>query len=175
MKKLTIEFNSVDELTDELVSLLADFGAVQPVSEDTPQPKAEEAAQEKQAGGMSRKEIRAELDRLGVEYNNRHSTPNLLIELEKAQVDVSGGAPEEKTSPSPEETPEADELDLFGDEKISATKEQTREALVAFIDKTGDEGQSKARDVLRSVAGVDNLADLPADKYAAIIAELGKV
>lgn len=173
MKKLTIEFNSVDELTDELVSLLADFGAVQPVSEDTPQPEAE---QEKQAGGMSRKEIRAELDRLGVEYNNRHSTPNLLIELEKAQVDVSGGAPEDSVPISaPEETPEADELDLFGDEKISATREQTREALVAFIDKTGDEGQSKARDVLRSVAGVDNLADLPADKYVAVIAELGKV
>lgn len=175
MKKLTIEFNSVDELTDELVSLLADFGAVQPVSEDTPQPEAE---QEKQAGGMSRKEIRAELDRLGVEYNNRHSTPNLLIELEKAQVDtdVSGDAPEDSVPISaPEETPEADELDLFGDEKISATREQTREALVAFIGKTGDEGQSKARDVLRSVAGVDNLADLPADKYVAVIAELGKV
>ncbi len=204
--KLVIEFENMSELAGKMIGFLKDARVVEGAepTETPPEAPPDEIPQdsptpETQPGSeMTRKDIKAELDRRGIDYNARFATPKLAALLDAAiEMDTEapfvepgdGSAPESKATAEPEPDitpvpdPEPEEAeDIFGVEGPPETddpepvydKKAVRDGLVAFIAKTGEGGQDKARAILVDVAGVNRLADLKEDQFAAVMKAVEK-
>jgi len=122
-------------------------------------------------GGLDRKAIRAELDAMKVEYNNRWGTERLAAFLAEAKAGSAAPAaapapvPATPAAPVAASTPQDDPL-----AEPTVTKDQVLEALKKIVATKGkDEGTSIVKGILLGF-GATNISGIPTDKYPAALA-----
>jgi len=137
-----------------------------------PAPKEEETKADDdemakaKAKAAERKAVRAELDRLGVEYNNKLKTENLKKLLEETKE--AEAAPE----PAPEPAPEKDEAeqDAENDQHFDLQKQ-----VVFGLKKVKEKyGLAKAKEILAGF-GAKNVSTLDEIDYEKVIEDIKEV
>lgn len=125
--------------------------------------------------GADRKAIRAELDALGIEYNNRLGTEKLAALLADSRAKAA------PVSVPQASTPAADPGSVFGDPDPLAesapavTKDDVMAALKSVIAAKGkEEGTPIVKNILGSV-GAANISGIDPKDYAGIIEQAKKV
>lgn len=131
---------------------------------------AETTAGASTAPVVDRKAVRAELDVLKVDYNNKCSTETLakLLAEEKAKG-AAAGPVDDDVFGDPEDTGGGSEDDFLDDEVPPAktyTLEEVRAALIAYKEANGAD---KARAILQSVGKAAKLGKVDKANYTALV------
>ena len=122
-------------------------------------------------GKLDRNGIKAELDKLGIEYNNRWGTERLaafLAEKRSAAPDVATPAPDAPAAPSVGDPASAvADADPFGETKV--TKDDVMQALKKIVATKGkEEGIPLVKKILTD-HNASNISGITEEQYASVM------